>query len=90
MSPRLELDMPRPTAAITWFYCRGRVLEGAGASLPAALDAACSIQHSKKRGPACTERMGVVDAPPRDEPWCGLEGVGGWRCDSEGIQSCGC
>lgn len=49
-----------------------------------------SNQHSKKSGFALTERMGLVDAPPRASPWSGFSFVGGWRWASEGIQSWGC
>jgi len=48
-----------------------------------------STQHSKKSGPASTERMGVA-FPPTSLPACSLDADGGWRFGSEGIQAWGC
>lgn len=44
---------------------------------------ACSTQHSKKSGPAWTDRMGVVAVPARAL-------AGAEKLVWEGIQSCGC
>lgn len=44
-----------------------------GSSLP------CSTQHSKNKGPAWTDRIGVVAVPPTARPSSGLFSVGVWR-----------